>query len=349
VKLHGTNAAIGYSDRCGLWTQSRGRLITPVNDNMGFSAYVFRNKLSFTKLLKKIALLLNVDVTNGYVVLYGEYCGEKIQKNVAISKCERMFVAFDVVSCPSFDQSPDPSMGGNNINTWHDILSLKNEVNSVVCGKEGLPSFYHVAEFGVYSVSIPSSFDMTELQKVRVELERITDEVEKQCPAGAFFGITKDNSDCSTGEGVVWRFSAPVVNGENQVIQETHRFKVKGDDHATSKNQRGAALDFAVNNSFQEFIETVVSENRCRQAINEVFADAPCTKEWIKRIGNFQQWIVHDVKKEEMSSFPFLDDYNGVNGEEQQKAVTKDLNRALSKQSAEWFKSYLVENSTEKE
>ena len=53
VKLHGTNAGIGYSPNRGLWTQKRNGLCTVQNDNYGFAAYVEKNKEFYTALLKE--------------------------------------------------------------------------------------------------------------------------------------------------------------------------------------------------------------------------------------------------------------------------------------------------------
>lgn len=323
TKLHGTNAAIGFSLKTGLWVQSRERIITPKSDNMKFALYVKENEDSFTFLMKEAAKVMSVDSSNEILVIFGEYCGKKIQKNVAISQLPRMFVAFDAFSSQN-----------NEDFIWHDVINYVDVLNNKLCPEI---LFYNIGQFKTFSICV-KSYDKADLKNVRTTLEKITKDVEKLCPAGVFFGIDQDSQKCTTGEGVVWRA---------RVGKDILRFKVKGDEHATSANQRGASLNITQNASFSEFISVVVSDNRCEQALKVIFGDSTCNKEWENRIGEFQKWIVHDVKKEEMKFFPFADDYNGVNGEDKQKEVTKMLNRALSAKSREWFFDYLADNTKE--
>ncbi len=64
---------------------------------------------------------------------------------------------------------------------------------------------------------------------------------------------------------------------------------------------------------------------------------------WFQRVGKFKQWVVHDVKKEDMDAFPkhLKDDFDGKNGEEAQKLVEKDLNRRISDKAQDWFRIHV--------
>ena len=66
-KMDGTNACIIIQDGCIVGVQSRKRLITPEDDNYGFSAWVDENKDDL------------VNLGDGYH--YGEWAGLGIQKN----------------------------------------------------------------------------------------------------------------------------------------------------------------------------------------------------------------------------------------------------------------------------
>jgi hypothetical protein len=83
VKLHGTNAGIGFTDEGEMWAQSRSLILTPEADHMGFAAWV-RDNASAIPPLKS-------------AVIFGEWCGGNIQKGVAIGKLPKMFVPFAVL------------------------------------------------------------------------------------------------------------------------------------------------------------------------------------------------------------------------------------------------------------
>lgn len=81
VKLHGTNAAISIRDS-EYFCQSRNRIITPENDNLGFAAFV--------KELDVFSVFPDI----GDVTWFGEYIGKGIQQKVAVSQLERKFIVF---------------------------------------------------------------------------------------------------------------------------------------------------------------------------------------------------------------------------------------------------------------
>lgn len=82
VKLHGTNAGIGFADNGAIWAQSRSQIVTTDADHMGFAAWV-RDNVAAIPPLKS-------------AVIFGEWCGGNIQKGVAIGKLPKMFVPFAV-------------------------------------------------------------------------------------------------------------------------------------------------------------------------------------------------------------------------------------------------------------
>src|SRR5688572_6133509 len=51
AKLHGTNAAIGWSEKKGFWYQSRENLIAPDNDNYGFATWASQNLEFFQNII----------------------------------------------------------------------------------------------------------------------------------------------------------------------------------------------------------------------------------------------------------------------------------------------------------
>jgi len=84
VKLHGTNAAVGFDEVGEVFCQSRNQIITPEQDNAGFARWVNENVRVFPKLRSTI--------------IYGEWCGQGIMGGTGISQLPKMFVPFAVLT-----------------------------------------------------------------------------------------------------------------------------------------------------------------------------------------------------------------------------------------------------------
>lgn len=233
VKLHGTNAAIGYSKQDGLWCQSRERILSIEKDNAGFAFWVESHKEYFEK-------TLNIDAFFAYdaIIVYGEWAGGNIQKGVGVAELEKSFYPFyleylkdgEAVERVTF---PNGRLQGN----W-----LYNSEVRV----------FSITAFDVYSVNI--DFNCPEL--VQNILAEITEAVENECPVAKYFGVS------GIGEGVVW-----TAEWNNQVL----RFKVKGEKHSSSKVKTLASVDVEKVGSAVEFADNVVTDSRFNQAIENVF------------------------------------------------------------------------------
>lgn len=323
VKLHGTNAAIGYSEKHGLWAQSRTRVINPQADNMGFAAYVQTNKDFLTILLKAIAADKKVDLSTYGLIVYGEWSGGKVQKGVAISGLPTMFVIFDayslllspavsIITMDIADSSVDVDYEKDK-GVWHNVHDV-----SLTCPEINL---YNVAQFGLYRLTV----DFANLSAVKKELIAITDAVEKECPAGRFFGRVP-GKDTTTGEGIVHRAS---VNGQ------VYRFKVKGDLHATSHVVAKGAFDVEKTATISDFVSKACTENRLLQGVKEVFKDQEPDETWHRRAKEFAKWVVGDILAEDMDAFP------AFAGPEELAAATKLLTTLATNKAHEWFRIYV--------
>lgn len=82
VKLHGTNSAVQILTDGQVLAQSRERLITPVDDNMGFARWVEQNQSAWRK-----------KVFTKDLVIFGEWCGPGIMKDTAINQIDRRIMA----------------------------------------------------------------------------------------------------------------------------------------------------------------------------------------------------------------------------------------------------------------
>ena len=116
VKLHGTNAGIHVLPDGRVSTQSRSRLLTLKKDNAGFAAWVQERQHVFARLntATRPGVLAEAvaaakrgggggGVVHTYVpVVFGEYCGKKIQGGDAITKLKkRVFCVFGVALVPA--------------------------------------------------------------------------------------------------------------------------------------------------------------------------------------------------------------------------------------------------------
>lgn len=231
VKLHGTNAGIVWvwnplAFEYEMQTQSRENIITPLNDNAGFSS--FANTIDNNALLSKIMKVFGDDLgyTPEVVRLYGEWCGKSIQKGVAINGLDKMFVIFAI----KID------------NIW-----LKDEQLSLVKSPE--ERIYNILDFPTYSISI----DFNEPKLAADEMTKLVEMVEKECPVGKAFGKE------GVGEGIVW-----VCTTEGW-SQSRYWFKTKGDEHKSSGTKEKIPVDIERINSINELVDSFLTESRLLQ------------------------------------------------------------------------------------
>jgi hypothetical protein len=272
VKLHGTNASvIFYKDKMEF--QSRERVLSITQDNAGFMFnYV---NYDWTNILK----LINTEFTE-YIGIYGEWCGEGIQKGVAISELPKMFVIFGI----SVD------------NVWIDLdHSIRDKENRI----------FNITQFPTYTIDI--DFNNPELSQNR--LIKMTEEVEKECPVGKYFGIS------GIGEGIV--FSC--------ISDQTLRFKSKGEKHSVSKVKVLNSVDEEKVNSINEFVDNVVTENRLLQGISYFKENNIAIEN--SNTGDFIRWVIGDIVKEELDTMKANNiDIKSVNGKIANKARLFFLN-----------------------
>lgn len=169
VKLHGTNSCIGLNVNTGeLFTQSRERIITPGDDNYGFSSWA-NNSLSVKALLSYVLSSFDVKET---VHIYGEWAGTGIQKNVGIAQFNKSFYIFSVV-----------------------VDGVEVEIDSI----GDLDRIYFIQDFQQFSVDI----DFENLHESQNVLIDYTLKVEEKCPVSAQLAGDIE-LETYLGEGIVW-------------------------------------------------------------------------------------------------------------------------------------------------
>jgi hypothetical protein len=254
VKLHGTNAGIVITND-NTWFQSRSNIITLDNDNAGFVRFM-QDKVDTLKSIFDFDRLNEVQI-------FGEWCGKGIQKGVAISEVERMFVIFAL----KID------------NEWKDMEEWKHTLS--------FPDLriFTITSFDTFSTTI----DFNKPEEIQNKLIELTNGVEEECPVGAKFGIAG-----KVGEGIVWTPIEPEYNSSK------FWFKVKGSKHSSSKVKILAPVDTEKLENMKNFIEYAVTENRLQQGIEKLRERGLDPID--KNTGEFLRWVVGDVTKEEIDT-----------------------------------------------
>lgn len=257
VKLHGTNASVVLppDDHIPHKCQSRNNVIT--DGHFGFVNFINDN-ISNMPVTKPAG----VDTT-----IYGEWCGEGIQKGVALSQLPKMFVIFAV------------SYGEGDDKRYHDSHKLSDVFLDIdLMNKHNI---YLIDQFANYSMLI----DFNNPALSTNDLVTITNEVEVECPVGKHFGVS------GIGEGVVWKCISYDFKSSK------YWFKVKGEKHSVSKVKKLVEVDIEKLKSVQDFVIRAVTVNRLKQGIeylNEM--DIEVSQ---KSTGAFLSWVFADVMKEE--------------------------------------------------
>lgn len=259
VKLHGTNAAIVRED--GVITyQSRSRVLTLDDDNAGFAGHMNGCSDTVQKIFDQICTeCLYPKDFKPLIKIFGEWCGGNIQKGVAINGLPKMFVVFAI----KIDE------------TWVDIERFSlNEFN--------VAGIYNILQFGAYFIDI----DFERPEAAQNKLGELTLDVEKECPAGKYFG------NPGIGEGIVWKPVDYCFWNDSKFT-----FKVKGEEHSTSKVKTLAAVDVEAADSLRELIDSLVTPARLEQGIS-VMQERKIPLD-MKSLGEYLRWVYNDIVKED--------------------------------------------------
>ena len=170
VKIHGTNAAVCYNKKDGIYYQSRKNVITPEKDNAGFAMFAETNKKSFMKMFELIVSEIKSINENDTITIYGEWAGKGIQRGVAISELPKSFYIFGV------------KYGEN----WLEASTLLSDNDNRI---------YNINDFKTYSITI----DFNNPQLSQNEIIEETIKVEEECPVSKALGVE------GIGEGIVFK------------------------------------------------------------------------------------------------------------------------------------------------
>lgn len=299
IKLDGTNAAVVVTPNGDIYAQSRAKVITTGDDNMGFARWTESQKNAWSKL----------SLAGQDLIIFGEWSGQGIQKNVAVSKISKKIFA---VFCVVFRNSSGEVTGYET-----DPETIRKLVRDV-------PDVYVLPWFGVQGQSFDVTIDwLATAETLQPELDRINQivlEVEACDP------WIKENFEVEgIGEGLVFY---PLGSDADQWNKfSSWLFKAKGEKHKTVKQLAPVQVDPEVASSAKEFANLVLTEARLEQGAQVVWKTSPNASllpESVvystdtKLMGAFIKWIENDVKKETVAEL----EASNLNWEQVGKTVT---------------------------
>ena len=318
-KIHGTNAAVCYSNPDGFWVQSRKNIITPEKDNAACAFNAYQNKEAWMTIINELAKEYEIDLDKYIISVYFEWCGEGIQKNSAVTGLSKRAMVFQ-----HFKVSPIEPQNDEDIESarWLETMS---DYRAGRIPKDGgyfwIPSniykkednIYNIMNFPYFSLDIDFNNPLLSQNEMIKLVEEI---VEPNSPVGESFG-KKGN----VGEGIVFTFTYKDV---------LYRFKVKGEKHSKSKVKTLKPVDNEKEQAKIDFANYACSPTRLEQAWQNTFGiNNEKMEPNVKETGTFLRYVFKDVMEEEQDVMS------------QKGLEPKDVNKMVSKIARIWFMSEL--------
>jgi hypothetical protein len=269
VKLHGTHADILVYGDGRIVFQSRNIVGLQVNkDNAGFASTMSQKTKSILR-LRDLFVLRYLELNPGGtldptqpVLIAGEWIGESIQKDVAISRLSKRFV---IISVNINGQWQKDSDYGGIVLPNHDI--------------------YNISRAGVFYRTLYPE----DLQRTIDEVEPLAEQVAAQCPFAATFNLEGE------GEGIVWKPADPPLNSNPTLWFKTKggRFKptfarAPRQSPESAEENREAAAVVAL---------AWTSEQRLEQGLDYMREHG--IQRTMKGMNAFLKWIQNDIVVEE--------------------------------------------------
>lgn len=270
TKLHGTNAGAAFNILTGeVYGQSKERILSVEKDNFGFAGWLLADETAHDRAQLRDA----VRAAAGTVVdqqiiacrVFGEWCGPKVNAKTAIGQLAQRWVIFSALVTLA-DGTEKWFSSADIVAAW----SGERRAGSLV---------QFIAEYPQWTIDI----DFNDPEAILDELERLTLEVEAECPVAKALGLS------GMGEGIVWTY--------HDQLHGRLWFKTKGAKHKGTRNSRLVQIEPEVLASLDAFTEAVVTESRLEQGFELIRATHGTVNE--THIGDFLKWVGQDVLKEE--------------------------------------------------
>lgn len=263
VKIHGTNCSV-CDDGTERWFQSRKQIITRETDR--FLCFAKERNSVFDEIFASI----RKKHPDGTAVLYGEFFGQGIQKNVAVCQLPNAYALF---AAKIFFENKD--------SFWLPVDTLKSFSHPE-------SRIYTVYDFSTFDIDV----DLKNWEKAKDNMYALAQSVEDDCPVGRALGAT------GRGEGIVWQHlateSEPYVirlKTKGRMFEATDRYnagQMKGHEHK-SQQPKKPQVDFRImQEQIDIFLDAVLTDARIDQGLSENHD-----------LAAFQKWLVADIMREE--------------------------------------------------
>lgn len=270
TKLHGTNCGAAFNLRTGeVYAQSKERILSLTADNFGFTAWLLADvqAQAIAQLNEAVQAAARAVVAQPLRAcrVFGEWCGPQVNPKTAIGQLPHRWVIFNALVT---------------LEDGTELWLSSEALRAAWPGERAADSnIQFMADYPQWRIDI----DFNDPEAILDELERLTLEVEAECPVAKALGLS------GMGEGIVWMYPGT----------EYGRlwFKTKGLKHKGTKNARIVQIAPEVLASMDAFTEAVLTDSRLEQGFELLRAQHGAVHE--EHIGLFLKWIGQDVLKEE--------------------------------------------------
>lgn len=286
-KIHGTNAAVCFSNVDDFWVQSRKNIITPEKDNAGCAQAAIQQKEAWMEIIMSLAYEHQINLNTHIISVFYEWAGGNIQKNSACSGMDKRAIIFQ-----HFKVSPlEPHIGEDGNETPESAFWLETKALDALCeGEIGVgyldrpfSDIYNIMNFPTWEFEI----DFNQPKMIQNDLlKTVLEEVEPASPLGKTMGKCEN-----IGEGIVCTFTYKDV---------LYKFKVKGEKHANSKVKTLKPVDNAKEQAKIDLAKKITPAWRLEQMYAEVFDTLNGGFGDKRRTGDFMKALSGDVIKEEL-------------------------------------------------
>jgi len=310
IKLHGSNAGIciqQVDNEIKLKVQSRN-LFQDEKSALGKLVLKHEKKFieSFLNNRKKLSELLNEKEINNFVI-FGEICGPKIQKGVALSSLKNdIFAIFALLVNEDY--------------IIYDPKEIEKFLPSELPQHVYVLPWYKNEKNEDYTYSL-DFMNQEKLEKKADDINLQVSKIDKEDPW--VYQVFKIKGH---GEGIVLY---PLNVGDDHLVKngviktnvyEVFSFKAKGDKHKNVQKQKSAQVNPQTAKGAKAYAELMVTQARCEQGAKEV------GELNLKFTGKFVQWIEKDVLKE------------GKDELEASKLTWKEVKSEVLKAASSWYK-----------
>lgn len=310
-KIHGTNAAVCYSNPDGFWVQSRKNIINTEKDNAGCAFATMQNKKEWMSIINKLASEYEISLDNNIISIYFEWAGGNIQKNSALSGLDKKAVIFQYFKVSPIEPKLDKE-GQEEFAYWLETCTEREGIGGTEIRwlEHSDVNIHNIMNYLVWEFEI--NFEEP-LMSQNEMIKLVKETIEPCSPMGKEMG-----KNGNIGEGIVVTF---------MYKNSMHRFKVKGDKHSSSKVKTLKPVDEVKEQAKIDFVNNHACKSwRFEQAWQSIFGiENEKMEPTTEATGDFLKAVIKDTMKEESDILAEM----GLE--------PKEVNGNISKVARRWF------------